>query len=148
MPGSQSTARIKKREFARVIFTEPKLPRYKAAEKAGFSGSMKSLSTTAGRLLDDAVVLAELSDLKRAADAEAIVDYDQVIKGLVKMKQPHMAEFHKHDGSLKQPFELTDEQSRAIKKWGVTKTVTKIERYDKLEANETLGRARHVAKKG
>ena len=66
-----------------------------------------------------------------------LIDYDQVIKGLVKMKQPHMAEFHKHDGSLKQPFELTDEQSRAIKKWEVTNTVTKIERYDKLEANET-----------
>ncbi len=92
--------------------------------------------------------LTRLARLASEANAEALIDYDQVIKGLVKMKQPHMAEFHKHDGSLKQPFELTDEQSRAIKKWEVTKTVTKIERYDKLEENETLGRARHVAKKG
>ncbi len=99
-------------------------------------------------MLSNAKVIAWLARLASEANAEALIDYDQVIKGLVKMKQPHMAEFHKHDGSLKQPFELTDEQSRAIKKWEVTKTVTKIERYDKLEANETLGRARHVAKKG
>jgi len=93
MPGSKSTARIKKTEFARIIFTEPRLPRYKAAERAGYTGSMKVLSTAASRLVDDAVVLAELANLKIAADAEAIVDYDRVTKYLDEILSISLADF-------------------------------------------------------
>ncbi len=46
-------------------------------------------------MLSNAKVIAWLARLASEADAEALIDYDQVIKGLVKMKQPHMAEARK-----------------------------------------------------
>ncbi len=52
-------------------------------------------------MLNDVKVLAWLAHLTAEADAEAVVDYDRVIKGLEMLTRPHMQQYHGKNGRLK-----------------------------------------------
>ncbi len=159
MPGSRVTADMKKQAFARIIFADPRKPKWLAAQEAGYTGSRDSLYSRAAKLLNDAQVLGWLRRLADEADAEAIVDYDKVVKGLVGLSVPTLADYW-GNGRLKDPGTWSPLEKAAVKKYKVRRTksrklgdedwqiedyIIEIELWDKIKILELLGKCRHVS---
>lgn len=153
----------KKRAFARIIFTDPRKPLAQAALEAGYKGKPHSLSATASRLLRDAVVLQARAEMAREADAEAVVDYDRVVKDLDEMTIPTLADYWDAHGNWVGWDRLTRAQLVALKKVKVREkrsitleahdnepdvnvqtSVIEIELHDRVKITELLGRTQHV----
>ena len=112
MPGSKVTADMKKEAFARIIFADPKTPKWLAAQEAGYKGTQNTLYSQASKLVNDPKVLAWLSRLAEEADAEAVVDYDRVVKDLAGLKIPTLPDYWK-DGQLRDPETLSPDSPMA-----------------------------------
>lgn len=159
MPGSKVTADMKKRAFARIIFADPKKPKWQAAQEAGYKGNQNTLYSQASKLVNDPKVLAWLGRLTDEADAEAVVDYDRVVKDLAGLKIPTLPDYWK-DGQLRDPETLSPVERAALKKWKVRRIrsrergdedwqveeyIIEIELHDKIKILELLGKCRHVS---
>ncbi len=159
MPGSKVTADMKKEAFARIIFADSKTPKWLAAQEAGYKGNKNTLYSQASKLLNDPKVLAWLGRLTDEADAEAVVDYDGVVKSLAGLKMPTLPDYWEN-GRLRDPETLSPVERAALKRWKVRhvqsrrrgdenweveEQIIEIELWDKVRILELLGKCRHVS---
>lgn len=140
--------------MAQEVFKDPGLDQWVAAQRAGFKGTQKVLSASAGRLMMDVAgnpspVRARIMELQGRVAEKAILTRADLLNSLAPVITTiDIGKFYFPDGSPKPIAELDDDCRAAIKSMSVavsgkkrrTVAITEMERFDRRPYVETYAK--------
>jgi adenylate cyclase class IV len=99
--------------------------------------SQNTIYQASCRLLADSKIAARIREIEAEIVSKSQSTLDEILAAMSKRVRMDMRTYHKKDGSLKQPHEMTEDQAMCISEWDTRTTyIGKGEDVQRVETTE------------